>query len=132
MKFNYGSNGDEWNFALMYYKSLNDIRDAKSKAYIAGDMFVYRDCLEEIFIAISIKLTRAEEAKLKEQFARGNVMLANRDERSKAFYRRIDLALMFLMNKYNMIFPGGNSNGGLKGIRARYGVDKVGEVEIKE
>lgn len=122
-RYSFGDDNSEWNFALMYYKSLNEIRNVKSKAYISGEMFVYRDCLEEIFVNISFKLTKPERKVLQKKLGEANVYLINNDPKAKYLFRKIDLALMSLMNKYNMIFPGKSGLSGADRLRAKYGLE---------
>jgi hypothetical protein len=125
-----------FNMAMLHYMEIHDLRMKKSAAVIAGDLFQYYDCLEELRTAITFKINKKEEALLKTMFSEARSKMAFNGPQSlqrrilsitmpqaKEKLREIDRELMKLMNKYRMIFPKIETTSGLKGLQKRYGID---------
>lgn len=121
-----------FNMAMMYYMELHQLRQYKSKAVIENNMFAYFDCLEEIYIAISFKLSSKEKEQLESQFKEASEELSTRAVGSishqietmslinaKRILKNIDMNLINYMHKYKMIFPR-IETGGLKTLQKRF------------
>lgn len=116
-----------FNMSMLFYIELHEIRKMKTKAFLSGNLFGYRDCLEEIFGNIDFKLNKEQREEIQDLFKEANTCLQSktRDEyiKSKSKLRKIDLALMQAMNKYKMIFPSVEVKGGLANLEAKYGLN---------
>jgi len=123
-----------YNMSLFFYMELSELRKLKSKAMISGDIFAYRDILEEIFTNISFKLKPEEKQIIKDYFVDANNLMEGLDllddeEQVKAFgvikktLREADLKIIRFMDKYKMIFPRAKIQGGIDSIKKQYGLD---------
>lgn len=112
-----------FNFAMMYYEELHNLRKMKSAAFIMGDVFAYRDCLEEILTTISFKLTKKETAEVVEILNAAERMLQSGSSLCKGKLREADLKLIWFMDKYKMIFPGAKRTG-LNLIEKKYNLEE--------
>ena len=125
-----------FNMAMLFYMEVHELMMKKSNAVIAGDLYQYLDCLEELTIKISFKLTDKQQNKLRELFkaakekmrftgpAHIQKQIMNLSlPQAKEKLRDIDRELMKLMHKYRMIFPKIETTSGLAGLKKRYGLN---------
>jgi len=118
---------------------LHHLRTLKSKAVIENNLPAYYDCLEEIFIAISFKLTKPQKKninkKLKEVYELLNTTLEGSVgqrvqelnlKNAKNILKEVDMDLIDYMHKYKMIFPKIEVTGGLGNLAKRLGLGKSG------
>lgn len=122
-----------FNMAMLYYMELHRLREYKSKTVMEGNMYLYCDVLEEIYISIHFKVTDTEQKGLEADFKKAKQSLrmggANRREivtmsmnNAKEILQGIDKKLINIMYKNHMIFPNIDVSGGLAKIEKRYGL----------
>lgn len=107
--------------AIMYYSELHELRMLKSRAFLLGSVYEYRDCLEELFAAVSFKLKKNEIEEVTELFVKANMAVNQERHDAKALLRQIDMKLIEKMHRYGMIFPGKRTDG-LALVEKRYGL----------
>ena len=122
-----------FNMAMMYYEELHELRIIKSRAFLTGEYLAFRDCLEEIFTAISFNLKPDERTKIQNDFAsadkiRQQVTTTNLESDKSVFFgqyknalKEIDILLLNLMHRYGMIFPKIHQ-AGLDSVYKSYGI----------
>ena len=111
--------GTPFNMAMLFYYELHELRKLKSRAYIMGDLNTYRDCLEEIYSAVSFKLKDKQKKDLEAIFQTAGLLLEQENRNAKNELRKADMLLIKSMNAYNMIFPKIKVRG-LKELEKRY------------
>lgn len=122
--------------AMMYYMELHELRSLKSKAVINNNLEAYCDCLEELYIAVSFKLTKSEqsfiEKKIKEAKSHLSIKAVSNVRDSvknysltqvKEILKEVDKSLIKTMHKNGMIFPKIEAKG-LSTLNKRYGIQK--------
>ena len=93
-----------YNMSALNYIYLHELIKAKSRALITGDFPMYNDVLEEIYIAVSIKMTEKQIEDMDKRFSDAQLKLRNKSDLTRTFYRLIDRDLMKIMHKNGMIF----------------------------
>lgn len=111
-----------FNMAMLYYIELHNLRELKSKAFIMGEINVYRDILEEIYSNISFKLKKDERRTIQDLFVEADRLLMNNSNKARGRLRVIDMKMIILMHKYKMIFPKVKGDG-LANFMERYNLN---------
>ncbi len=127
-----------FNMAMLYYSNLQQLISYKSQTKIENNIIGYYETLEEIFVLISFKLTKAEKKEIEDSLnfagkrlnqdtSKLRSLVANDSMfKTKKVLRGVDITLLKFMDKYKMIFP----NIALKGfetIRKKYDLDTKNE-----
>ena len=121
-----------FNFAMIYYMTLNGLIIRKDDAYMQNDIYGYFKGLQRIYNLMYFKIAEKEEGiegeekvdvkELNKQFADAEKKLLSRTSKKDIMpiLHQVDKKLMVLMNKYKMIFPNIESVHGLDKIAERY------------
>jgi len=134
---NFDGSGTPFNMAMIYYMSLNKLWDAKDEAYLNGDIFTWFLGLNAMFRKISFKIEKEEKKEIKNQLKKIRNDLKDfppiikTAEQKREFINsevaeklaEIDIKLVNILNKNNMIFPKIDTTVGLDKVRKRYGLD---------
>jgi len=120
-----------FNFAMLFYASLNELCNRKDRAAIEGDLWGWYQGLKAIKRRISFKITKQNDKEFfKTEFNKVKDLLSHRPPREVAedYFRMansdaiekmedIDEKLTSIMDKYHMIFPNIKGSKGLQDIR---------------
>lgn len=124
-----------FNMAMLYYLELHHLRQEKARVKLQNNIPNYYECLYEIFIHISFKLSNDEKENIQNKFKEASVHLGTIGMRlkdavissstmfAKNILSEIDMELLNLMHKYKMIFPNIETHKGLKELDKRFGLN---------
>lgn len=119
-----------FNMAMLFYLGLSKLWEAKDEAYIGGDVFKWYLCLQAMFRKIIFKITVDEKKIIEDKFKDvakellKHPQIIRTSEHARQFVNSnvakvlndIDVELVQILHKNNMIFPN---------IKTTYGFDKV-------
>ena len=116
-----------FNMSMLFYIELHELRKLKSRAFIEGNIYGYKDCLEELYTAISFKLTNGEPENIEGLFRQFEEAINSQTEiyKTKSILRKIDLELIKSMHRYKMIFPKVEMKHGMKDLINKYKLNPV-------
>lgn len=123
-----------FNMAIMHYVRISKLSEAKDFAFVRQDLNASYKLINAIYKAIIFKIKKDDRKKIKKKLdfvknrlysshhSRSPNIELNRDKKCFSLLDEIDIELITIMDKNNMIFPKVKGHFGLDILNNKYGL----------
>jgi hypothetical protein len=120
----YNNEGTKFNMAMLLYMEIHDLRSKKSQAMLDDNLPLSYECIQELYSTVSFKFDQLERINILNLLEVLKSKFNNEEfKEAKQLLREVDRKISETMNKYHMIFPRIESQGGLLGLQKKYGIN---------